>query len=87
MAATAIGGGELPDELSPEEMAGDYSWDCEYNFDLKVSTARRILQRAGRASAGPDCAQDQAPRGRTACVVCQKPYMSYMCISRNGKPV
>lgn len=38
LAATAIAGGELPDEQSPEEMAGDYSWDCEYNFDLLVGS-------------------------------------------------
>jgi hypothetical protein len=37
LAATAIAGNELPDEQSPEDMAGDYSWDCEYNFDLVVS--------------------------------------------------
>jgi hypothetical protein len=36
LAATAIAGGELPDKQSPEDMAGDYSWDCEYNFDLAV---------------------------------------------------
>jgi hypothetical protein len=37
LAATAIAGGELPEEQSPEEIAGDYAWDCEYNFDLVVS--------------------------------------------------
>jgi hypothetical protein len=42
LAATAIAGGELPDEQSPEDMAGDYSWDCEYNFDLLVSFVFRI---------------------------------------------
>lgn len=37
LASTAIAGGELPDEQTPEEMVGDYSWDAEYNFDLLVS--------------------------------------------------
>jgi hypothetical protein len=36
LAETAIAGGKLPEEQSPEDMAGDYSWDCEYNFDLLV---------------------------------------------------
>lgn len=51
LAATAISGGQLPDEVSPEEMAGDYSWDCEYNFDLHVRAAicRRQPQRRGRS--------------------------------------
>lgn len=41
LAATAVAGGDLPEEQSPEEIAGDYAWDCEYNFDLVVSLSHR----------------------------------------------
>jgi hypothetical protein len=36
-AAAAAAGGPLTDGCSAEELEGDYSWDCEYSFDLLVS--------------------------------------------------
>eukprot|EP00882_Tetradesmus_deserticola_P016598 GHRQ01017737.1.p1 GENE.GHRQ01017737.1~~GHRQ01017737.1.p1 ORF type:complete len:149 (+),score=84.54 GHRQ01017737.1:340-786(+) len=33
-AAAAASGQALPDGCSAEELEGDYSWDCEYSFDL-----------------------------------------------------
>jgi hypothetical protein len=36
-AAAAAAGQPLTDGCSAEELEGDYSWDCEYSFDLLVS--------------------------------------------------
>lgn len=36
-AAAAAAGQALPAGSSAEELEGDYSWDCEYSFDLLVS--------------------------------------------------
>jgi hypothetical protein len=46
-AAAAAAGQPLVDHGSAEELEGDYSWDCEYSFDLIVSARTQLYASQG----------------------------------------